>query len=150
MAYLSSLLVLAVFLSFMSLLSPMKESVRRACLSAFSVIFLLALIPKDMDFSFKDLLSVSDHERYESAPVYWETWKEGVEEGLLRDLVSAFSLDESDISLESRLAQNENTVTVDYLSITLTGSNIYADAPGIARYIQKHYGCLSEIHIKKE
>ncbi len=150
MEYLSTLLILAVFLSFASMLSPMKEKIKRACLSAFSVIFLLSLIPKDADFSFRDLISVSVDEIPDASEDYRDAWQEGIEAGLLKDLVARFSLNEENIVLESRIAHAENTVTIEYLSVTLTGKNICADVPGIALYIQKNYGCHSEIHIKGE
>lgn len=149
MSYLRSLLALAVFLSFVSMLSPMKESVKRACLSAFSIIFLLALVPKNVDFSFKDLIRVSEKGSYETEEVYHETFREGIEEGILKDLSSRFSLEQEELTLESRVTYAENEINISYITLTLRGKNIAADVPGMVRYIEKNYGCDSSVHIVK-
>ncbi len=148
MEYLSTALACAVFISLAALLAPARESVRRACLSAFSVVFLLALIPKDMDLSFEGLLFAPVDTEYEAGEDYRETWREGIEEGLLYDLCASFSLEKDHIAIESRVSHTENEVRIDYLSVTLTGKNVYADATGMVRYIEKNYGCASEIHLK--
>ncbi len=150
MEYLSTALACAVFISLAALLAPVRESVRRACLSAFSVVFLFALIPKDTNFSLEDLLFAPADTEYEVGEEYREVWREGIEEGLVYDLCASFSLEKEHIAIESRVSHTEGEVRIDYLAVTLTGKNIYADATGMVRYIEKNYGCTSEIHLKGE
>ena len=146
MDYLKALLGASALVSIATAFAPMREGVRRAVLSAFAVVFLLLLIPKDLalDFSFPQALPEASTD---AAVYYTDAWQEGLERGLLLDLCDKFSLDRDAISLQSEVTVHENTVEISYLSVTLHGENAFADATGMVRYIEKAYGCRSEIHL---
>ena len=149
MAYFSTALAYAVFISLAALLAPAREGPRRACLAALSAVLLLSLVPKDTELSLRKLfLWEKTEEEYTSGELYYGAWQEGIEEGLKKDLCGTFDLDMADTQIECRLTHKENEVQIASLSITLTGKNIYADVTGLARYVEKNYGCGTAIHLK--
>jgi len=150
MEYFKSLLCASALVSVASAFAPLREGIRRAVLCALSVIFLLFILPmgKGVDFSSFFSFDSAEGENTHSSEVYAEAWKEGIEEGILRDLCDRYSLARDRIEIESEIIMEEDQVTVSYLSLTLYGTNAAADASGMVRYIEKTYGCRSEIHLR--
>ena len=149
MEYLTSFLSAAALISVASALAPAKEGVRRAVLSAFSVILLFLLIPRGGELSLHDLFSFTEESTVtEAAPVLGEAWKAGVENGIRDDLCQKYDLSADEVSVACTLKNEENTVTVTHLSLTLSGKSALADATGMLLYIEKNYGTYAEIHLK--
>lgn len=149
MEYIRTLLGAVALLSIATALLPSRESIRRAALSAFSVILLLLLIPKDAPFSFEDVFTIPEEGAVtESAPAYGDAWREGVENGIRLDLCEKYALSPAEVSVMCQLKNEENEITVTHLSLTLRGESALADATGMLRYIEKSYGVYAEIHLK--
>ena len=149
MEYIRTLLGAVALLSIATALLPSREGIRRAALSAFSVILLLLLIPKDAPFSFEDVFTIPKEGAVtESAPAYGDAWQEGVENGICLDLCEKYDLSASDLSVECRLKETAGEVTIERLSLTLRGKGALADATGMLKYIEKSYGVYAEIHLK--
>lgn len=148
MEYFSAALSSLALVSVASLLAPQRESVRRAALSALSLILLLLLIPKGE----LDLHALSPLPEAEPPPVseeYEAVWREGVEKGIANDLCERFSLSPDGISAHATLSFEETEIRLSALSLTLSGKNATADATGILRYIEKSYGVYAKIDLKK-
>lgn len=148
MEYAKAILCALSLISVATALAPSREGVRRATLSAFSIILLFLLLPRgEIDlsslFSFDEVITPEA-----STPVYSEAWREGVENGIRDDLASRFSLDKEDIAVSAALLFEENEVTLTHLSLTLSGGGVYSDATGMLRYIEKSYGVFAELHFK--
>ncbi len=148
MEYAKAALSAISLISIASVLAPSREGVRRATLSAFSVILLVLLIPRgELDFS--SLFSFGEADiPEESAPAYSEAWKGSVENGIRDDISSRFSLDKEDIAVSCTLLFEENEVEITRLSLTLSGDGVLADATGMLRYIEKNYGVFAELHLQ--
>lgn len=148
MEYAKAALSAISLISIASALAPSREGLRRATLSAFSVILLVLLIPRgELDFS--SLFSFGEADiPEESAPAYSEAWKAGVENGIRDDISSRFSLDKEDIAVSCTLLFEENEVEITHLSLTLSGDGVRADATGMLRYIEKNYGVFAELHLQ--
>lgn len=148
MKYFSAALASAVFISLAALFAPTREGPRRACLSALSVLLLLALIPRNAELPLKELFLWEKGDEYTAGSLYYGAWQEGIEEGIKRDLCAAFDLEARNAKIECSVVHKGGEVTIQALSLTLTGKNIYADATGLVRYIERHYGCEAAVHLK--
>ena len=150
MEYFKSLLCASALVSVASAFAPLREGRRRAVLCALAVIFLLFILPvgKGFDFSSFFPFDRTEDESIQTSQIYADAWKEGVEEGILRDLCDRYSLVRDQIGIESEIVMEDGQVTVSYLSLTLYGTNAAADASGMVRDIEKTYGCRSEIHLR--
>lgn len=148
MEYFTSALSAISLFSLATALAPSREGIRRAVLSAFSVILLLLLIPRgELDLS--SLLSFDTQEvPEESAPAYSEAWQSGVENGIRDDICQRFSLKKEDVSVHCTLCFSESEVKIAHLSLTLSGGGALSDATGMLLYIEESYGVYAEIHLK--
>ena len=148
MEYFSAALSSIALISIASVLAPARESVRRASLSALSLILLLFLIPKGE----LDLHALPLFKEEEPPPVseeYGAVWKEGVESGIKSDLCERFSLSRDGVFADATLSFEEAEIRLCALSLTLSGKNATADATGILRYIEENYGVYAKIDLKK-
>ena len=148
MEYFSAALSAIALVSVASVLTPTREGVRRAAVSALSLILLLLLIPKgEIDLPalplFKEEAPPPVSEEYEAV------WKTGVENGIKSDLCDRFSLSPDGVSADATLDFSETEIKLTALSLTLSGKNATADATGILRYLEKSYGVYAQIDLKK-
>lgn len=146
LAFFKTLCVCAAFLSLAVLFLPEKPGIRKASLSAFSLLFLLLLIPKDGTFDLNSLLSLSDSPEAEVGDAYTETVTEAVERGILADLCSRFSLSAEGISVESDLLPCSEGFSGTYLHLWLGKENFFADAGAVIRYVENTYNVDCEVH----
>ena len=146
MEYFSAALCALALIALASLLLPSREGVRRAALSALSLLLLFMLIP----WQGIDLESILSFPEAESAPTtseeYVAVWKEGVENGITLDLCDRFSLVPSGITVDLTLSF-EDEVKITALSLTLSGKNATADATGMLLYLEECYGVYAKIHL---
>ncbi len=145
LAFFKTLCVAAAFLSLALLFLPEKPGIRKASLSAFSLLFLLLLIPKDGSFDLHGLLSFSDAPDPEAGDAYTETVTEAVERGILSDLCTRFSLSSENARVESDLSPSSEGVSGSYLRLFLGEENFFADAGAVMRYIKNTYGVDCEV-----
>lgn len=151
MEYFKAAVAALALVSIASALAPAREGVRRATLSALSVILLLLLIPRTGALDLSSLFTWdSDSTTTDSAPVYSEAWQAGVENGIRDDLSARFSLPRESVSVAASLAFTEEEVKITHLSLTLSGDAALGDATGMLLYIEKSYGVYAEIHLKAQ
>ena len=146
MEFFKTLCTMAAFLSVALLFVPEKKGIREASLTAFALLLLVFLIPKDGSFALSDLLSFEENEQLPSDSIYEETVKKATVEGVRRDLIDRFSLDAEGISLEGDLTLTEEGISGSYLSLSLGKENFFADATALLRYVEKTYGVDCEVH----
>lgn len=142
--FFTSLCTGAALLSLALLFVPEKEGIKKTTLSAFSLLFLLCLFPKDGSFSFDSLLLLPEDPPLPDAG-YTETVKDAVKTGIVRDLCDRFSLSEGGILLETDIVVTENGITGSFLRLSLGKENLFADAGAVLRYIKKTYGVDCEV-----
>ena len=143
--YLRALTFAAALVSLALLFFPERRGLRRTAQTAFSLLFLLLLLPRDGSFLPKELLSLSDPPKIEAGTDYQNALSSSVSEGIRRDLASRFSLSEADLSIETDLILTEEALTGSYLYLFLGGKNFFADATAILRYVESTYGVRCEV-----
>lgn len=143
--FLRSLVLAAAFLSLAVLFIPEKAGIRKASLSALSLLFLLLLFPKDGSFSLEALLPGEDVPAPPNAG-YSEILKEAVEEGIRKDLVERFSLNANAVQIKTDLTASEAGLLGSYLRLSLGRENFFADAGAILRYVEATYGVDCEVN----
>lgn len=149
MEYVRSFLSAAALVSVASALSPTRETVRRAVLSALSVILLFLLIPRGEGVSLDALLSFDTEEAVtEPSDLLDAAWQEGVTRGIRDDLSQKYGIDRENVTVLCTLKNESGEVVIEHLSLTLSGKAALADATGMLTYIEKSYGVYAEIHLK--
>ena len=149
MEYFSAALFAISLVSIASLFAPTQERLRRAVLSALSILLLFMLIPKE-EIDLSDLFSIQEEPSTpEASEEYTAAWREGVESGIERDLSERFSLSPDGVTASCQLAFGEESVEIRSLSLRLSGKNATADATGILLYLEKSYGVYASIHLEK-
>lgn len=146
MEFFETLCVSSALLSLALLFVPEKKGIREASITAFSLLLLLFLIPKDGSFSISSLLSFEENIELPSDGVYEGTVKEALSEGIRRDLIDRFSLKKEGISVDTDLTLGEEGIFGSYLSLSLGKENLFADVTAILRYIENTYGVDCEVH----
>ena len=142
--FLSTLCHAAALLSLAVLFVPEKEGIKKASLSAFSLLFLLLLFPKDGSFSLNALFTLPEETPLPDTG-YTEVIEEAVARGIVLDLCDRFSLSEDGVKIETDVTVTETKVTGSYLHLTLGKENLFADAGAVLRYIKKTYGVDCEV-----
>jgi len=146
MEFFKTLCVAAALLSLALLVVPEKKGIRDATFTAFSLLLLLFLFPKDGSFSLASLMHFEESEELPSDDAYGETVKEAIAEGIKKDIVTRFSLNAAAITLESDLTLTETGLSGSYLSLSLGKENFFADVTALLRYLENTYGVDCEVH----
>ena len=144
LAFLRSLCCAAALLSLAVLFVPEKDGIKKASLSAFSLLFLLLLFPKDGSFSLNDLLTLPE-DTVVSDTQYTEVLENAVAQGILLDLCDRFSLSSDGVHIKTDVTVSETGITGSYLHLSLGKENLFADAGAVLRYIKKTYGVDCEV-----
>ena len=146
MEFLKTLCTVAALLSLALLFLPEKAGLKRASYTAFALILLLFLIPKDGTFTLDTLLSFEEQATPPSDEIYEETLKAAVAEGIKSDLSSRFSLNTEALFINTDLAMTDKGLTGSYLSLSLGKENFFADATSLLRYLKNTYPVDCEVH----
>ena len=146
MEFLKTLCQCAALLSLALLLVPEKKGIREASFTAFSLLLLLFLIPKDGSFTISSLLPEAEIEEIPPGEAYEEALKSAVSDGIKQDLVGRFSLVANAVTLSSDLALTETGLEGSYLSLSLGKENFFADVTALLRYVENTYGVDCEVH----
>lgn len=146
MEFLKTLCTVAALLSLALLFVPEKQEIKRAAYTAFSLLLLLFLIPKDGSFALPDLLSFEEAGDLPTEDIYGDTLKDAVSTGIKSDLVSHFSLDGSGVLIDTDLTMGEDGFKGSYLSVTLSKENFFADVTSLLRYLKNTYPIDCEVH----
>ena len=146
MEFLKTLCTVAALLSLALLFVPEKQEIKRAASTAFSLLLLLFLIPKDGSFALPDLLSFEDAGDLPTEDIYGETLKDAVAAGIKSDLASHFSLVSDGVLIDTDLAPSEEGFEGTYLSVTLSRENFFADVTSLLRYLKNTYPVDCEVH----
>ncbi len=151
MEFLKTLCVTAALLSLAVLFLPEKKNIRSAALSLFSLIFLLALLSVDPEFSLSSLLSPEEGVPLPPTEDYTETLSEAVREGIRADIAERFSIEREDIAVKSDLLPTEEGFSGSYLYVSLGGQGFFADVPRLLAYIREtyHENCEVYVHASK-
>jgi hypothetical protein len=145
LAFFKTLCITAAFLSLALLFLPEKPAIRKASVSAFSLLLLLLLIPKDGSFDLSGLLSLSGVPEAEVGDAYTETVTEATRRGILSDLCTRFSLSTEAVIVESDLSPSGEGFSGSYLRLFLGKENFFADAGAVIRYVKNTYGVDCEV-----
>ena len=146
MEFLKTLCTVSALLSLALLFLPEKPRIKRAAETAFSLILLLFLIPKDGSFTLENLLSFEEQADDTDGGVYDETVKTALATGIKADIVSRFSLVADDVLVETDLSVDEKGLTGSYLSVTLEKECFFADVSSLLRYLKNTYPVDCEVH----
>ena len=146
MEHVKALVGALLLLSVAAALAPLREGIRRAVTAAFSVIFILLLLPKDLSFDPHSLLFPLSKGEAADTETYEELLEDSFEEGLAASLSERFSIKRECIRLDARLVGEE--MRPAHVSVTLSGEGVTADATGIVSYLTACYGCTCEIRIE--
>ena len=144
--FFKTLCTAAAFLSLALLFVPEKKGIRDATFTAFSLLLLLLLFPKDGTFSLSSLITLEEVEEMPSDGIYEETVKGAVADGIKKDIVNRFSLDANAVTVKSDLTLTETGLSGSYLSLSLGKENFFADVTALLRYIENTYGVDCEVH----
>ena len=125
-------------------LAPEREGIRKACLTAFSLLLLLSLVPKgglgDLSLS----LPLPDEETV-GEEIYAERLKETTEESVARELRERFSVAEGNLSVSSDFLYAEGKVSLSYIAVKLKKGGLLSDVPGLVRYVEENYKVRCEV-----
>lgn len=146
MEFLKTLCSVSALLSLALLFLPEKPGIKRASYTVFALLLLLFLIPKDGSFSLDRLLSFEEQSESPSGGTYEEVVKGAVADGIKKDIVSRFSLDEAGVTVETDLALTEGGLSGSYLSLSLGKENFFADVSALLRYLKNTYSVDCEVH----
>ena len=127
-------------------LTPEKEGIKKACSTAFSLLLILVLLPRGGlgELSFSLFLP---EEEVVGEEVYAEKLKEMTEKSVEEELCQRFSVKEGNLSVASDFSYRNGRVTVTHLTVTLKGTGVLADAPGLLRHVEENYGMECEVII---
>ena len=145
MAFLKTVCTVSALLSLALLFLPEKPAVKRAAYTAFSLLLLLFLIPKDGSFDISSLISLDTAETPES-DVYEETLHAAVADGIRREVADRFSLNLDGVSVDTDMTVTESGLSGSYLSLSLGKENFFADATALLRYLKATYPVDCEVH----
>ena len=145
MAFLKTICTVSALLSLALLFLPEKPAVKRAAYTAFSLLLLLFLIPKDGSFDISSLISLDTAEAPES-DVYEETLHAAVADGIRREVADRFSLNLDGVSVDTDMTVTESGLSGSYLSLSLGKENFFADATALLRYLKATYPVDCEVH----
>ena len=146
MEFLKTLCSVAALLSLALLFLPEKAGIKRASSTAFALVLLLFLIPRDGTFTLDSLLSFEEQATPPSDDTYEETLASAVTDGIKSDLSSRFSLNAEALIVDTDLAVCDKGITGSYLSISLGKENFFADATSLLRYLKNTYPVDCEVH----
>lgn len=146
MDFLKTLCTTAALLSLALLFVPEQKGIRSASFTAFSLILLLFLIPKDGSFSISSLLSFDGASFSPENGVYEETVQTAVVLGIKKDVVSRFGLSADAVEIDTDLVLTDTGLSGTRLSLFLGRENFFADATALVRYVKNTYGVDCEVH----
>lgn len=147
MTLFKSICAAAALISIASLFLPKRAGVRKATVTAFSLIFLLAILPRGGLSELSSLLSLPDTPAVQESESYEQAVKESFLDGVKQDLCSRFDLDKEALSVESDLSLTAGEAHLSYLHILLGGKNFFADVPSVLRYVEGSYGVDCEVKL---
>lgn len=146
MEFLKTICTVAALLSLALLFLPEKPAVKRAVYTAFSLLLLLFLIPKDGSFDISSLISLDSPAETPESGVYEETLKAAVADGIRREVADRFSLNPDGVSVDTDITLTEAGLSGSYLSLSLGKENFFADATALLRYLKATYPVDCEVH----
>lgn len=143
MEYLKTAVSAAALYAVAAGLAPEREGVKRACALAFSLLLILALLPKGglPSLSFPSILPEEEITEED----YAERLKEMTEKSIEEELCRRFSVGAGRLSVDSDLSYAEGKVTVTRLTVTLSGAGILADIPALIKHVEENYGMKCEV-----
>ncbi len=146
MEFFKTLCTAAALLSLALLFVPEKKGLRDATFTAFSLLLLLLLLPKDGSFTLSSLITFEENETLPPGDAYEETVKAAVNEGIKRDIVDRFSLAPDAVMVDGDLTVTESGLSGSSLSLSLGKENFFADVTALLRYLENTYGVDCEVH----
>jgi hypothetical protein len=125
-------------------LAPEREGIKKACVTAFSLFLILALLPQG---GFEDLtfaLPLPDEEAV-GEEAYAEEIKRVTEESMARELRERFSVAKENLSLSSDFSYKEGKVTLTCVTVHLSRSGVLSDVPALVRHVEENYKIKCEV-----
>lgn len=146
MEFLKTLCTVSALISLALLFLPEASGIKRASYTAFALLLLLFLIPKDGSFRIADLITFESKEEAPESDAYEETVQGAIVNGIKADIASRYSLDTADVAVSTDLTLNEEGLTGSYLSLTLCGKGFFADVTSLLHYLESAYAVDCEVH----
>lgn len=125
-------------------LAPEREGIKKTCTLAFSLLLILALLPRGGLFDLSFSLTLPEEEAV-GEEAYAERLKEMTETSIKEELCRRFSVAEERLSVDSDFSYAEGRVSVTRLWVTLSGTGVLADVPALVRYVEEDYGMKCEV-----
>ena len=125
-------------------LAPEREGIRKACLTAFSLLLILSLLPKGGLGDLSLALPLPDEETV-GEETYAAQLKKTTEESVARELRERFSIAEGSLSVSSDFSYRAGEVSLSYIAVTLGKSGFLADIPTLVRYVEENYKVRCEV-----
>ncbi|MBQ9735214.1 MAG: hypothetical protein IJV96_00325 [Clostridia bacterium] len=115
-------------------------------MTAFSLVFLLFLLPSGADFSFPSLLPGIEEGEAVSGEAYEETVKRETLAAVKADLCRRFSIGKDALALSGEITLDGEDFAIRSLTLTLSGTGFFADASSLLRYVEENYTTHCEVH----
>ena len=144
MEYVKTLVAAASLYAVAAALAPEREGVRRATMIAFSVLFMVAILPHGSLPSLDPSLWFPDEEEVNEED-YAAYLKEATEKSIATELGERFSVGDGDLRVSSDFSYANGRVTVTRLTVMLTPTGFLADVPSLVRYVEEYYEMECEV-----
>ena len=144
MSFLKTVVAAAALYAVAVALAPEREGVKKACVTAFSLLLILALLPKGGLGDLSLALPLPDEEAV-GEEVYAEEIKRVTEESIAQELREGFSVAKEDLSLSSDFSYKEGKVTLTRVTVHLRRSGVLANVPSLVRYVEENYKVKCEV-----
>lgn len=144
MDFFRSVVAAAALTGIAAALAPAKDGIRRAVMTALSVLFIFTVAVSATNSDPSGLFPELSFDIPES-DIPLCTFEEGVEMGIKEDLRRAFSLSDAEVEVEATIAAVENTVTVNHLTVILYGGALRTDTLALVRYVANTYSAECEV-----
>lgn len=149
MEYIKTVLLTAVLVCLATALAPASAKLRRGVTLAASALFLSVLLtPAGLGELWESFtFPLAESQQAQSPEMLEAAFKEGIEKGIRKDLISRFSLDDSSLWVDVISAEKEGERVIEKVTLRLGGNNIFADYTGMIRYMEKAYGGEIEVTV---
>lgn len=125
-------------------LAPEREGVKKACATVFSLLLIVALLPKGGFDELSLALPLPEDEAV-GEEAYEEQIKKTAEESMARELRKRFAIEEEHLSVSSDFSYKEGQVSLTRITVHLRRSGLLADTPALVRYVEENYKVECEV-----
>ena len=144
MSFLRTAVAAAALYAVAVALAPEREGVKKACTTVFSLLLIVALLPKGGLGELSLALPLPDDESV-GEEAYEAQIKKTTEESMAKELRERFSVGEGNLSVSSDLSYREGRISLTRVTVYLRKGGLLADAPALVRYVEENYKVECEV-----